>query len=171
MSHPPQGVSIGCSGCFRQMGAGTLIPKPLLCGACRECYYCGAACQRRHWAEHKPLCKRIRRGERQAEETALAEPRKAGLRADFDAYTDLISLEVAILALRSAFHFGKPDALIPPTTSASPSYTTAPLRSCSRGSPSLIGRWSNSRTRIWTDPALAGQHEPIWPSADTTRNS
>ncbi len=28
-----------------------------VCAGCRTARYCGAACQRAHWAAHKPVCK------------------------------------------------------------------------------------------------------------------
>jgi tetratricopeptide (TPR) repeat protein len=31
--------------------------KDLRCGKCKLSYYCGSACQREHWNEHKPKCK------------------------------------------------------------------------------------------------------------------
>jgi TPR repeat protein len=31
-----------------------------LCGGCRHVSYCGAACQRAHWAAHKQICKAIK---------------------------------------------------------------------------------------------------------------
>lgn len=29
------------------------------CGACRAAHYCCTACQRRHWGQHKPVCKAL----------------------------------------------------------------------------------------------------------------
>ena len=41
-----------CTACARA-DAGSL------CSGCRFAAYCGAACQRAHWAAHKPICKAI----------------------------------------------------------------------------------------------------------------
>jgi hypothetical protein len=30
----------------------------LLCTGCREVRYCGRACQKQHWKQHKAVCKR-----------------------------------------------------------------------------------------------------------------
>lgn len=35
------------------------IVKLFLCGRCKLARYCGAECQRAHWAEHKPYCNRV----------------------------------------------------------------------------------------------------------------
>ncbi len=32
------------------------LTAPLRCSRCKTASYCGAACQRAHWATHKPLC-------------------------------------------------------------------------------------------------------------------
>jgi TPR repeat protein len=51
--HPRNHNMPPCAACARD-GAGAL------CGGCRFAAYCGAACQRGHWAAHKAVCKAIK---------------------------------------------------------------------------------------------------------------
>ncbi len=32
-------------------------PSEFVCGRCKASFYCSAACQKSHWAQHKPVCK------------------------------------------------------------------------------------------------------------------
>jgi hypothetical protein len=41
-----------CTGCARADAIDT-------CNGCRYATYCGAACQRAHWAAHRPVCKAV----------------------------------------------------------------------------------------------------------------
>jgi hypothetical protein len=40
-----------CHGCFNEFDC------LMLCGRCKEVRYCGIPCQRKHWPQHKGLCK------------------------------------------------------------------------------------------------------------------
>ena len=46
-------------------------PKP--CAGCRGIYYCGKACQTKHWREHKTICRRIQRERSTRSEASLRE--------------------------------------------------------------------------------------------------
>jgi len=47
-----------CTGCkkMRLVARGDPENRPARCGRCRVASYCCAACQRRHWPEHKTVC-------------------------------------------------------------------------------------------------------------------
>jgi hypothetical protein len=44
-----------CGGCKKHGKLGTMQR----CGRCRRVHYCDAACQRKHWKVHAPLCKSV----------------------------------------------------------------------------------------------------------------
>lgn len=36
--------------------------RSCVCGGCRVAHYCGRACQRKHWKQHKPVCEGLQTG-------------------------------------------------------------------------------------------------------------
>ena len=36
-------------------------PRLRVCGGCRRFQYCDVECQRAHWEDHRPVCRRIRK--------------------------------------------------------------------------------------------------------------
>ena len=48
--HAPETTTAACAAC------GEMLRKIRRCGRCRAACYCGNACQRTHWQQHKPRC-------------------------------------------------------------------------------------------------------------------
>jgi hypothetical protein len=58
---PPAGGAEGGGGgaaVAAAAAAAALPPALFMCSRCHKALYCGAECQQRHWAEHKPICKK-----------------------------------------------------------------------------------------------------------------
>ena len=53
----PSGTQLGREVAHRTCAAcGKLALQMLKCSRCTAVFYCGAACQKRHWREHKAAC-------------------------------------------------------------------------------------------------------------------
>lgn len=52
----PANCAVVCSGCLGDAPDGLELKA---CSRCRAACYCGAACQKAHWATHKPACKKL----------------------------------------------------------------------------------------------------------------
>ena len=46
-----------CDACGKSF---PLLVKPMLCGGCKQTSYCDRDCQRRHWKQHRVMCKAFR---------------------------------------------------------------------------------------------------------------
>jgi len=78
-SHPKRGLS-KLSKCHKCGSFPALGSKLRYCGRCKSNAYCGKACARAHWAEHKPECVSLRRGHN---EVLAAYEARGGLKTDF----------------------------------------------------------------------------------------
>ena len=67
-SAPPTCTAPGCG-----------APATSRCSRCMSAHYCGAACQRAHWAAHKPIC-----GTSFEYRTVMTDSSEAGVDADIE---------------------------------------------------------------------------------------
>jgi hypothetical protein len=62
-----------CAMCVKPLSSGL----PARCSGCKAAYYCSAACQKKHWPEHKTLCKASSAGASNGGAPAPETPAKA----------------------------------------------------------------------------------------------
>lgn len=98
-------VSIFCHVC------GKTLNQPLKCGQCFGGSYCGKACQRRDWANHKRMCKSICSVLDETEVFALAKPGRQSTLDAIESWVQYLTPDLKVAAY-TAFDSMSSDSLV-----------------------------------------------------------